>query len=257
MRDVRPADPPPYGVPLPGVPPAVFLDFDGTVVDFAATPDGVVVDAALRRLVKRLAAALDGALAIVSGRSIAALDRLFAPLALPAAGSHGAERRPALGAVRRVAVDPGVLEPLRAELAELVRLHPPLLLEDKGAALALHFRRAPQLGPLVRAAFRSLQPRFQPAFECIEGDAVVEIRPAGASKAHAVEAFLREAPFKGRLPVFIGDDRTDLDGFAAVRARGGMAISVGPRVSAAYHLPGPPEVRQWLAALADSRERLT
>jgi len=232
--------------PVPSVASCLFLDVDGTVIDFAATPDEVQIDQNLLGLLAEVRQAANGALALVSGRSIAALDRLFDPLHLPAAGVHGFERRDASGAIHRQTLLDEPLASARAALKNFVNAHEGLLLEDKESALAVHFRCAPQLEELVRTTVARLPILLIPEFELLEGDAVLEIKPASNSKATAIEAFMREAPFAGRISVFIGDDLTDYDGFAAIRRHGGMTIAVGDRISAQWRLSDPHAVREWL-----------
>lgn len=224
----------------------LFLDVDGTLLEFASTPDGVSVDQDLIALIDSAFQAAGGAVALVSGRSIADLDRLFAPLRLPAAGVHGFERRSASGAVYHQSLLDESLSAARDELASFAREHHGVLLEDKDSAIALHYRRAPQLEELAKITMARIVKPLVPYFELLEGEAVVEIKPSIYDKATAIEAFLREPPFKSRIPVFIGDDLTDYDGFAAVRRHHGIAIAVGDRVSAQLHLEGPAAVRQWL-----------
>jgi trehalose 6-phosphate phosphatase len=230
----------------------LFLDVDGTLLDLAATPGAVVVDASLLALLDRLRRATAGALALVSGRTIVDLDRLFTPLCLPAAGIHGCERRDIHGVTRVAEVVRAQLDPLRVALAEIAERHPGLLLEDKGAALALHFLQAPQLERELRARVAMLATPLVPEFALLDGHAVIEIKPAVHTKDSAVTAFMREAPFSGRIPIFIGDDITDLGGFEAVRRAGGMAIAVGSRVQSEWWLPGPAAVRAWLERLSGS-----
>lgn len=237
-------------VPLPDSPWCLFLDVDGTLVDLAATPGAVVVEPSLLALLERLRRAADGALALVSGRTIVDLDRLFTPLKLPAAGIHGCERRDAAGHSEVAPVVRAQLDPLREELSAIVSRHEGLLLEDKGAALALHFLQAPHLERELRARVAMLAAPLVPEFVLLDGHAVIEIKPRVHSKDSAVTAFMREAPFAGHLPIFIGDDHTDYGGFEAVRRAGGMAIAVGPRVTSEWHLPGPAAVRGWLEQLA-------
>jgi trehalose 6-phosphate phosphatase len=237
-------------VPLPDTHWSLFLDVDGTLLDLAATPGAVVVDAALLALLERLRRAARGALALVSGRTIVDLDRLFSPLRLPAAGIHGCERRDAQGTTRVADVVRAQLDAMRHGLAAIADRHPGLLLEDKGAALALHFLRAPHMENELRAQVALLAAPLVPEFALLDGHAVIEIKPAMHTKDSAVSAFLEEAPFAGRMPIFIGDDHTDYGGFEAVRRAGGMAIAVGPRVTSDWHLSGPKAVRAWLEQLA-------
>lgn len=229
----------------------LFIDVDGTLLDIAPAPDEVQVPPELPQLLQQLSGSLDGALALISGRSIATLDKLFAPLQLPAAGVHGSERRGADGRIARSDQVTHELEWARETLAALLASRSDLLLEDKVTALALHFRKAPQAREFAELAVAKVMTRLTPEFNLLEGDKVLEIKPASRNKATAINAFMQEAPFAGRTAIFIGDDVTDFDGFAAVRQLGGIDIAVGDRVSARWHLSGPAAVRQWLRRLAD------
>jgi trehalose 6-phosphate phosphatase len=239
----------PSQAPAPSLDFCLFLDVDGTLLDIADTPGDVVVDAELKTLLATLSRRLGGAVAFVSGRSLAAVDELFAPLALPAAGLHGVERRAASGEVHRAPSDTESLRAARASLAAFVRTHPNTLLEDKGCALALHFRRAPEAEASARHAVQSVVRELGDAYHVQEGKMVLEIKPATATKATAVEAFLREPPFLGRTPVFIGDDLTDAAGFRVVEAAGGISIGVGYRISGQWRLENPAAVRRWLGSI--------
>ena len=226
---------------------ALFLDVDGTILEIAATPDAVEVPA---HAVAAIAAAyerLSGAVALVSGRSISDLDRLFAPLELPAAGSHGAQRRTAAGLVSGGA-NAGKLAPARALLAGWAAAHCGALLEDKQDSLALHYRSAPRLEPDARRAVTEAVAAVGPAFHVQEGKMVLEIKPRATSKGRAIEEFMEEAPFKGRRPVFIGDDLTDEAGFEAVNRLGGHSIAVGVArpTRARWRLRDAPHVLRWL-----------
>ena len=245
----------------PGVLPAgricLFLDFDGTLVEFADDPRDVRPDAHLPQLLSSLQLALDGAVALISGRRLEELDVLLHPLRLPAAGLHGLERRDAQGRLRLrppTAAGPE-LRGLRSRLRELVAAHAGLLLEDKGAALALHYRRAPELQETVQRAVAALVAPLAPQLQLLRGDMVLEIKPQAPDKATAVEGFMREPPFAGRVPVFVGDDVTDRDGFGAVRRHHGMTVAVGARVTAQWRLPDPAAVRTWLARIAEAGGR--
>ena len=232
----------------------VFLDVDGTLIDFGPAPHAVSVDSYVLRVLHRAAAACDGAVALISGRSLAQLDALFTPRRWPAAGLHGAERRDARG---KLHVHPSGAVPiaLRAGLERLASTHPGLLLEDKGRAVALHYRQAAQLQQsLEREVQRLLERHGSDDFHLQPGDYVLELKPAGITKAHAIEAFLAEAPFSGRTPVFAGDDLTDLHGFEAVERHGGISIAVGARVTAMMSVPSPADL---LALLDEFFERET
>jgi trehalose 6-phosphate phosphatase len=214
----------------------------------------VRVDPAVTALLAALARRLDGAIALISGRAIADVDRLFPGLHLPIAGQHGLERRRADGSIHRHRhALPGIGR-LRRELARFAARHQGLLLEDKGATLALHYRLAPGLASHVHRTLRTHLPaagapgsgwRLQP------GKGVLEIKPDGRDKGTAVREYLRERPFAGRVPVFVGDDRTDEFGFAAAAAAGGLGVKVGRGPTQARHrLRNVTAVRRWLAALA-------
>jgi trehalose 6-phosphate phosphatase len=230
---------------------ALFLDVDGTLLEIAATPSAVSVPQRAIDLLSRLHDTLAGALALVSGRPIADLDRLFAPLRLPVAGAHGAERRDAAGLLH--SRDYGAaLAPARNVLARWAAAHPGVLLEDKGVALALHYRRAPELEAAARDLMAAALVAVGPAFRLQDGKKVVEIAVETASKGLAIAQFMAEAPFVGRLPVFVGDDLTDEDGFAMVNRLGGHSVAVGVNraTKARWHLHGDQQVLAWLEANA-------
>ena len=242
----------------PAAPPptrewCLFLDVDGTLLEIAETPSGVVVDASLKTLLRAVARCLDGAVALVSGRSIAALDELFSPLELPAAGQHGAERRNATG-LRVIADDAAGAEAdlsaARTQLRAFADSHPGTLLEDKGRTVAVHFRQAPQFESAARRAVQIACGPLEPNYHVQEGKMVLEIKPRGISKATAVEQFMREAPFKGRTPVCVGDDQTDEPALRFAERVGGVSIAVGGRIDGQWNLENPQQVRRWLAAIA-------
>lgn len=247
-RRRQPSDP---SLPGPAARWALFLDLDGTLVDIADRPDAVAIDPGLPPLLGRLARGMGGALAIVSGRRLDDIDRLLAPCRLPAAGLHGLVRRDARGRLAAAVVEPGLLEPARAALRRFAGANPGVVLEDKGLAIALHFRRAPAREPAVRAAVAAAAAALGATVRVQEGKMVLEIRAAGADKGGAVEAFMTEAPFRGRTPVYIGDDLTDEDGFAAVNRLGGRSIKVGGEASAAgWSVPSVAALRDWLEHMA-------
>jgi trehalose 6-phosphate phosphatase len=237
--------------PAPSREWCLFLDVDGTLIEIAETPSAVVVDPSLNTLLSAVAQRLNGAVALVSGRSIATLDRLFAPLKLPAAGQHGAERRGASGVL--CADKPGHDEELdgaRALLRAFVQAHPGTLFEDKGRTVAVHFRLAPALEDSVRRAVAAATAPLEARYEVQAGNLVFELKPKEFTKATAAEAFMREAPFEGRTPVFVGDDLTDEPGLRFAERAGGVSIAVGDRLSAQWRLENPRQVRRWLAAIA-------
>ena len=226
---------------------ALFLDVDGTLVEIAATPTAVHVPARAIAGIARARERLQGAVAFVSGRNIADIDRLFAPLRLPAAGAHGAERRTADGRVRGQR-DGFKLGPARELLARWVSLHPGALLEDKGAGLALHFRNVPDLEPLAQRVMAAAAARVGPAFHLQEGKKVIEIKASTVSKGAAIEAFMAEPPFAGRRPIYVGDDLTDEDAFAVVNRLGGDSVAVGVSRStfASWRARDEAQVLDWL-----------
>ncbi|MFN2571752.1 MAG: trehalose-phosphatase [Gemmatimonadales bacterium] len=227
---------------------AYFFDLDGTLIDFAATPSQVRVGKELRKLLQRLYRDTRGAVALMSGRSIAEIDALFPRTRLPVAGQHGLERRGAGGKLTRHAVATSRLERVRRRMATAVLGKSGLLLENKGLSLALHYRRAPRLGGYAHRLMRSLLPVAGRRKYCIQrGKYVVEMRPAGKDKGIGVLEFMQEAPFRGRTAVFMGDDVTDEYGFATVNRLGGHSIKVGPgRTVARWRLPHVRAVREWL-----------
>ena len=246
-------------LPRPSADWALFLDVDGTLLDIAETPHAVDVPEGMVRLLGRLHDGLGGALALVSGRRLDTLDRLFHPLRPPAAGLHGVERRGADGTVSRSPLPPDALDPLRSRLARVVEEIEGLLLEDKGQTLAVHYRRAPARERDARLLVAEAARELGSEFELLEGKKVLEIRPRGSGKDKVVDAFMAEPPFRGRTPVFIGDDRTDEDGFAAVNRLGGHSIRVdGEGESAArYRVADAAALREWLAAAAGEIEGVT
>ena len=228
---------------------ALFLDVDGTLLELAETPQGVHVSASLKQLLDDVRQRLDGALALVSGRSLANLDQLFSPLRLIASGVHGCERRAADGIVLRPEIDAAMIARVRSDLAEFARGHEGLLLEDKHYALALHYRRAPHLEEEVYRVMEQMRVYLGPTFALQAGKSVVELRPSGWTKGTSIESFMKEAPFAGRTPVFLGDDVTDEDAFAVVNAMNGISVKVGPAKVAtlAHHrLGGVSDVLRWL-----------
>lgn len=230
---------------------ALFLDVDGTLLEIAETPQSVRVPPALREVLVSLSFRLDGALALVSGRTLNDLDHLFAPLRFCAAGVHGWERREATGCVVRPQLDPCRLDCARDLLRRFAERQEGLMLEDKGHGLALHFRRAPHLSAMVREQVRAACRLIGSAFTIQAGKCVFEIRPAGHTKGTAIRAFMEQPPFLNRLPIYIGDDLTDEDAFAMVNEIGGISIKVGDdqRTLALHRLPGVRQVLRWLESI--------
>jgi trehalose 6-phosphate phosphatase len=235
---------------------ALFLDVDGTLLPIASRPDAVAVPPGLLTLLADLERHLQGALALVSGRSIADLDRLFAPLSLPTAGVHGLERRGADGTLHREATAE-LLDPLRRPIEDFIAARPGLLLEDKRQSLALHYRNAPQLEAEVETLLGELLGDAPSHLSLQRGKMVIEVRAGSADKGTAIEAFSREAPFAGRVPVFIGDDVTDEDGFRLINRLGGLSIRVGEAQDSAAVciLPDEAAVYAWLRAWISNDQR--
>jgi trehalose 6-phosphate phosphatase len=230
---------------------AYFLDLDGTLVAIAETPDQVHIDGALLDLLARLHGACGGAVALVSGRAIQDLERRLSRLHLPLVGQHGLERRDAKGRVHVHAVPRAAMERIKEELSALTARHPGLLLEDKGLALALHYRLAPRLGSYAHRVVAQLVREAGAALEVQRGKRVAEIKPAGFNKGGAVLECLEEPPFRGRRPVYVGDDLTDEHGFANVNGREGISIKVGAgKTCARFRLPDIQAVRAWLGGAA-------
>jgi trehalose 6-phosphate phosphatase len=224
----------------------LFLEFDGTLVDFPPTPDSVPRDAGLVALLANTWQLLSGAVAIVSSRQIHKIDSLLSPLRIPVAGIHGFERRAANGITYRPLHDSSRLCTLRDQLAEFVLRQPGLVLEDKTAAVAVHYRKVPRLATVVAGFMHDLVQGQTGEFELQERNACFEIKFVTHNKATAVEAFMQEPPFANRVPIFIGDDTTARDGFQATERHGGVAIAVGSHVSTPWRLRDPAAVRAWL-----------
>ena len=239
---------PPGKIPILRSDPAYFLDVDGTLVEIADRPQEVRIDAELVALLEALRSAAGGALALISGRSLEDVDGLFASSAFCVAGQHGAERRDAAGKLHRHRAPLSRLRSAGRRLRRIAAKHPGLDLEDKGMNFALHYRLAPQLGPMLRKTMLELVAELGGRFELQTGKMVFEIKPTGVDKGLAILEFMREAPFRGRTPVFIGDDHTDEYGFRAVNRLRGDSIKVGRGPSEAHwRLPNAASVRAWLA----------
>jgi trehalose 6-phosphate phosphatase len=231
---------------------ALFLDVDGCLLEFADAPDRVIVPLGLRECLHAHSQRLDGALALVSGRSLEALDDLFWPLRLPAAGLHGLERRSRNGDLQAPAASQQ-LRRLCAEAETLAIGHRGAMVENKRAGFALHWRAAPAAADAMRAFAEHALSQLS-GYRLQHGDHVVELLPAGGDKGSAIECFLDQSPFSGRHPVFAGDDLTDESGFRVVNAHGGTSVLVGARAdsTAQFGLRDPADVRAWLG-MPDAR----
>jgi trehalose 6-phosphate phosphatase len=235
-------------LPAPPSPAAYFLDLDGTLLEIVDRPFDVRVETELRETIAALAQHTGGAFAIITGRSVADVDALFPGLHLATAGQHGLERRTAQGGWQQHALHSHGLQQARHRLHTLVTRHPALLLEDKGLSLAVHYRAAPALAGYVHRVVRGLQLQLGDDFCVQAGKRVIELKPCGRDKGDAVRDFMQEVPFRGRIPVFIGDDVTDEFAFAVVNELGGVSVKVGGgRTIAQWRMPDVTTVRQWLA----------
>jgi len=238
---------------MPGHPPslspgaALFVDFDGTLVELAPTPTGIRVSPALPGLLMGLSARLYGAVAVVSGRSLADLAPLVAPFDGPMVGQHGNEILYPDGRLTSGS-NHGAIGAARAVLAPFAARHPGIMFEDKGGTIALHYRSAPDLGEPCRDAAGEAIAASGGQLRAIDGNRVIELVPHRVGKGGAIAALAAEPPFHGRVPVFVGDDATDEDGFVAVDALGGISVKVGAGRSAArFRLPDVAAVWAWIA----------
>lgn len=239
------------GLPLPAPRRdwALFLDFDGTLTELAPSPDAVVVDADMPRVLAGLLDGLGGAVAVVSGRPLAELDSLLG-VVLPGAGVHGLELRERLDADVHPPVEAEGIALIEHALAPLVAGDPRLILETKPGAVALHYRRAPEREMECRAAMEAAFAATS-GLSLIDGKMVLEAKPDHVNKGFAIENLLKVPPFAGRLPVFAGDDRTDEDGFEVVRALKGVTIKIGPGASRAeYRVASVEAFIDWLKEVA-------
>ena len=239
-----------FSIPLPTGDSCLFLDVDGTLIEFSTHPSQTAASSALKDLLLTVSDALEGAVALVSGRRIEDLDRIFFPLRLPAAGVHGGERRSEREGLPPLLPPDRRLDPARECLQRFCTQHPQVVVEDKSIALAVHFRNEPAAAAALEHELHTILDDLGPSFHALHGSMVIEVKPRGFTKARAIEDFLREPPFKGRTPIFLGDDITDLDGFKLIDERRGTSIAVGDRVAAQWRLADPAAVREWLSEFA-------
>src|SRR5207248_4485661 len=230
---------------------AILLDIDGTLLDLAPTPREVWVPPGLAKTLNRLLERTSGALALVSGRSLNDIDLIFAPEEFPAIGGHGAEMRVSVDGEATHA--PPMDKELKRRLAAIAKLSPGILLEDKGYSLALHYRLAPHAEKAIYEAVSLIRADLPNApIEVLPGKCVCEIKHSGCTKASGVRELMTRTPFKGRRPLFIGDDVTDESVFAIMPDLNGVAFSVGRRAKrVAGHFDDPSDVREFLARLLD------
>ena len=242
-----------HALPPPLDQTALLLDIDGTLLDLAPTPREVWVPPDLANTLSRLLMRTSGALALVSGRSLNDIDLIFAPEQFPAVGGHGAEMRLSTDSDAVATHAPPMDKELKRRLAAIAKLSPGILLEDKGYSLALHYRLAPHAEKAIYEAVSLIRADLPNAqIEVLPGKCVCEIKHSGFNKASGVVELMTHEPFRGRRPIFIGDDVTDESVFAIMPDFGGLAFSVGRRAhGVAGHFDEPRDVREWLAHLLD------
>jgi trehalose 6-phosphate phosphatase len=230
---------------------ALFLDFDGTLVDIVERPDAVAVDPALPDVLTRLQERLGGALAIISGRPVEFLDGRFVPHVFDMAGLHGLEHRIA-GQLSMC--DPDEHPALREMVERLSRIvadKEGILIEDKGCSVAIHWRLAPHEKEFALATAHAAVEALGADYRVQHGKAVAEILPSAAGKGKVIERFLHETPYKGRRPIFVGDDLTDENGFKTVNAHGGLSVRIGAgETIAKVRLGTPADLRHCLSTWA-------
>ena len=230
---------------------ALLLDVDGTLLDLADTPREVYVSSELRHMLARLRERTGGATAFVSGRGVGELDLIFAPLLLAAVGGHGAEfRLQPDGDVELEQIQP-LPTKLKQRFALIAEAARGIIVEDKTYSIALHYRLAPDQEDYVKRSAAALCEQLDAPLELLPGKAVVEIKQLGFNKATAVRKLMTKSPFRGKVPIFIGDDLTDEIVFPVIRELGGLGFSVGcqlPEVDG--HFGAPTEVRRWLQTIA-------
>jgi trehalose 6-phosphate phosphatase len=233
---------------------ALYLDIDGTILDLAPSPDAVEVPVWMVPLLQRLSSKLDGAVAFVSGRTIAAIDHLFRPLTLPAIGVHGGEIRTPNGEIvvdEQLSAELQAAEPLLREAIEHIR---GVQLENKRSVIALHYRSVPERGREVLKVAELVAGSLGSQFGVLMGKCVVEIRPRHLTKGAAMRRLMERAPFRDRTPIFAGDDTTDEDAFEVVNGLGGISVRVGEKAptAARFQLADPEQLRGWLLQVADT-----
>ncbi len=232
---------------------AFLLDIDGTLLDLAPTPNAVVVPPGLAEVLSGLHMRTDGALALVSGRSLADIDRIFSPMLLPAVGGHGAEMRMSVDSEADAVQAPPMDKDLKKRFAAIGHLDPRIIVEDKGYSIALHYRQAPHWERAIYDAVAAIRADLPEApIDVLPGKSVCEIKNSGISKATGVKELLKHEPFAGRRPIFVGDDITDESVFAIMPDLKGVSFSVSRHahgVDGFFEMPA--DVRHWLASLLD------
>ena len=235
---------------------ALFLDMDGVLASLAPTPDAVLPDPRRTAVLRRLGVALEGRLAVISGRTLDEIDRITEAASPAASGIHGLQLRTHPGAARTSVEDPAVRRVVAAFEAFAAE-HPGVIVEDKGVAAGLHYRQAPTAAAEAEHLARNLATETGLALQ--PGHMIFELKTPGTDKGTALTTLMTEAPFTDGVPVMFGDDQTDEHAFRAAKALGGFGVLVGPmrQTDASYHLDGVPQVLDWLEALADAIPRAT
>lgn len=235
---------------------ALFLDFDGTLVEIASSPNAVKVAPGLNELLSKVSWHLNGAVAVITGRPIEAIDKHLKGSVRAVAGIHGAERRTSLGHIIHAEIPARMLDPAREAMSVFCRAHPGVVAEDKGISIALHYRNAPALGPQCRAIVDECAAASHGQLERLDGNMVVELKPASVRKAVAMSAYMNEPPFAGRRPVFVGDDLTDESAFVAVAHTNGYGVIVGDRTptAASNRLASVAALHAWLTTLNEQND---
>jgi trehalose 6-phosphate phosphatase len=229
---------------------ALFLDFDGTLVEIVERPGDVAICQRNLASLERLNTMMDGALAIVTGRDVATVDGFLSPFRFAVSGVHGFEARRPGRDIERITADLDALELVSQRLARFRDDHEGLLLEHKPASVSLHYRQRPDLGTKAQEAVAAAV-AGEDGVKVLPGKMVFEVKAHAGDKGSALDGFMAAAPFRGRIAVFIGDDVTDEAAFRAVNARGGVSIKVGGGETVATHrLADPSAVMEWLEAFA-------
>jgi trehalose 6-phosphate phosphatase len=238
--------------PLPPVSPgtAFFVDFDGTLVDIVPRPDQVEVEPRVLHLLSSLSEKFDQAVAVVTGRPLDVVDGFLAPLKLAVAAEHGSIRRDASGKVHTDSRGIEAVEAAAAGLRALVNANPGLILERKQVSVALHFRQRPELAEVCKDAAEEAV-ADNDGLVILPGKMVFELKPEGIDKGVAVRAFLDEAPFRGRVPVYMGDDVTDEHAFAVVNELGGITIKIDGGDTVAQYRTDREGLFSWMSSLVE------
>ena len=230
---------------------ALLLDIDGTLLDIALTPHDVRVPSSLRKTLAKLQDCTGGALALVSGRPLSDIDLIFSPLKLSAVGGHGAEIRQKPNGHVDGGQPPHLEKEVRRRFADIAQISEGVIVEDKGYSIALHYRLAPDKQRAIEDAVAAICADLPPqSVELLRGKSLIEIKKVGFNKGTALRDLMSRAPFAGRRPIFVGDDKTDETAFAVIPEFDGIAISVGRMVpGVAERFEAPSDVRRWLERL--------